>query len=202
MIHFLSGILEHKNDQYAIVNIGGVGFRVRISIQSYRDLPKTGEPVILHTYLVMREDGLSLYGFLTEEERELFQILIGISGVGAKVAMDVLSGLPVHRIIEAVQKNEAAVLCQIPGIGKKRAERLLFDLKQVKHPFMQIPVGEPSHLAAPLPPQNDKMKESILALEALGFKPQSAYRAISAAVAKLGENADVSELIREGLKHR
>ena len=116
--------------------------------------------------------------------------------------MDVLSGLPVNRIIEAIQKNEVALICQIPGIGKKRAERLLFDLNQLKHPLLQMPFGVSTHSEILSLPKSERVQESIQALEALGFKPQTAYRAISEAIAKLGEGAEVSELIKEGLKYR
>ncbi len=201
MITFLSGVLASKRENSAVIKIGGVGFEVAISVSTYRELPRVGEPVTLHTHLLVREDNLSLCGFALEDEREMFRILLGVSGVGAKMAMDVLSSLPVNRIVEAVQKEETALLCQIPGIGKKRAERLLFNLKQLNHALLLAPVST-SGKAAEEVLDNDHVREAISALEALGCKPHEAHRAIGEAVAVLGEEAGASELIKEGLRHR
>lgn len=202
MITFLSGILAAKNEHRAVVNVGGVGFEALISLSTYRDLPRVGEPVTLHTHLLVREDDISLCGFAHENEREMFRILFSVSGIGAKMAMDVLSNLPVNRIVEAVQREEAALLCQIPGIGKKRAERLLFNLKQLTHPLLISPLPAPAGESAPSLPQNASIQEAIAALEALGCKPHEAHRAIVEAVSKLGEEASVSALIKEGLHQR
>ena len=202
MITFLSGVLASKSENSAVIDIGGVGLEAAISVSTYRELPRVGESVTLHTHLLVREDNLSLCGFALEDEREMFRILLGVSGVGAKMAMDVLSSLPVNRIVEAVQKEETALLCQIPGIGKKRAERLLFNLKQLNHALLLAPVVASSDQATAEIPDNDNIREAISALEALGCKPHTAHRAIGEAVSILGEDAGTSELIKEGLRHR
>jgi holliday junction DNA helicase RuvA len=202
MITFLSGILAAKQEHRAVINVGGVGFEATISLATYRDLPRVGEPVTLQTHMLVREDEIGLCGFAQEEEREMFRILLGVSGVGAKMAMDILSSLPVNRIVEAVQREEIALLCQIPGIGKKRADRLLFNLKQINHPLLLSPAslqeGAPAHPAL----QNDNVREAAAALGALGFKPYEAQHAISEAVSLLGDRATVSDLIKEGLRRR
>ena len=202
MITFLSGVLASKTENRAVVDVGGVGFEAAISLSTYRELPRAGEPVTIHTHLLVREDEISLCGFAALEEREMFRILLGVSGVGAKMAMDVLSSLPVNRIVEAVQKEETALLCQIPGIGKKRAERLLFNMKQISHPLLLAPVSSTGEDKKPSVPQSDSIREAIAALEALGVKTQDAHRAIGEAVSRLGENAEVSQLIKEGLHYR
>ncbi len=201
MITFLCGILSSKTEHRAVINIGGVGFEAAISLSTYRDLPRVGEVVTLHTHLIVREDDISLCGFAQEQEREMFRILLNISGIGVKMAMDILSSLPVNRIVEAIQKEETALLCQIPGIGKKRAERLLFNLKQLNHPLLTTPIASPGVKAVPLA-RNENILEATAALEALGCKPFEAQRAIGEAVAILGEEASVSDLIKEGLRLR
>lgn len=202
VIAFLSGILAYKCENLAVINVGGVGFNVNIPLTVYRELPRVGEPVTLHTHLIVREDDLSLYGFLSTEDREVFLILLGVSGVGAKMATDVISHLPVNRLVESVQKGESVLLCQVPGIGKKRAEKLIFELKRSKHPILLAPISTRDGKKSPALPENERVSEAIAALEALGCKPYEAYRAISEAVEQLGTDAEVSQLIKEGLRHR
>ncbi|HOJ60233.1 MAG TPA: Holliday junction branch migration protein RuvA [bacterium] len=202
MISFLTGQLALKRENLAVVNVGGVGFKVTIPISTYRELPREGEPVTLQTILLVREDDLSLYGFATEEERDMFKLLQSISGVGAKLAMDVLSSLPVSRIVEAVQTGNTALFCQVPGIGKKRAERFLFDLRQLSHPLLLTPVMPGARRSPMAAATNERVREAIEALLALGCKPQEAQNAIAQAVSLLGEEAEVTELVKEGLRHR
>ncbi len=202
MISFLSGLLAEKNEQYTIIDVGGVGFKVFIPVSTFRELPPRGEKCFLHTHLVVKEDEFILFGFNTEEEREIFQILMGVSGVGAKMAVDVVSHLPVDRLVHSVQNNESTYLCQVPGIGKKRAERILFDLKNTKHPlFLRHAISSVRREDKKLP-SDDRITESVEAMIALGCKPNEAQRAVGKAIENLGENADVADIIREGLKHR
>ncbi|MBN2329520.1 MAG: Holliday junction branch migration protein RuvA [Candidatus Omnitrophica bacterium] len=202
MITFLSGVLAAKKESSAVVSVGGVGFEAAVSLSTYRELPRIGEPVTLHTHLIVREDEISLCGFAKEEEREMFRILLGVSGVGVKMAMDILSSLPAGRIVDAVQRSDSAVLCQIPGIGKKRAERLIFNLKQLTHPLLLAPAAGMEVKTTAALPQNEAIREAVAALEALGCKPFEAQRAIVEAVSILGEQAAVSALIKEGLHRR
>ncbi|MEW6238557.1 MAG: Holliday junction branch migration protein RuvA [Candidatus Omnitrophota bacterium] len=199
MIAYLSGILRAKRENSATIDIGGVGYHVLIPLSTYRELPSAGEPATLFTHLYFREDDIRLYGFASEEEREAFQILMGVSGVGAKVALDILSHLPISRLAEAVQKGEAALLCQVPGIGKKRADRLLFELKGISHPLFLVPAGTETRKIGP---RNANIIEAEEALIALGCKPLEAQRAILAAVQRLGDQAQTPDLIKEGLRHR
>jgi Holliday junction DNA helicase RuvA len=204
MITFLSGILTHKRDNKAIIDVNGVGFGVVIPVSTYRVLPKAGEPVTIFTKLILREDDISLYGFGTEEERQMFEILLLISGVGAKMAIDILSHLPVFRLVQAAQNEEIALLTQVPGIGKKRAEKLLFDLKRQKHPLLLAPVkpGGDEESAPEPAAQSETGREVAEALLALGCKPQEAHTASDKALKALGESAPIQDLIREALKHR
>ena len=165
MIAFLSGLLKSKTEEHAVIDVGGVGFKVAVPLSTYRELPRIGEPVTLHTILWVREDDLRLYGFASEEEREMFQVLLGVKGVGAKMAIDIVSFMPVARLVEAIRKDQPALLCQIPGIGKKRAERLIFDLKNNSHPLFLRPVAV---AAGKMLPRNERVTEAIEALMALG----------------------------------
>jgi len=200
MITFLSGILRAKTEESAVIDVGGIGYYVHIPLSTYRELPRTGEIVFLHTFLVLREEDVRLFGFASEEEREMFQILLGVNGVGAKMAIDAISHLPVPQLVEAISKEQVSLLCRIPGIGKKRAERLIFDLKNKNHPlflraFTTSVVGRTAL-------QSQTAAEAVEALIALGCKPLEAQRAVAEALNVLGETAAMSDLIKEGLRRR
>jgi Holliday junction DNA helicase RuvA len=208
MIHFLSGTVASKSDDSAVIAVGGVGFHVTIPITTYRELPPINGNVLLHTYLHLREDEIRLFGFASEAEREMFEVLISVSGVGAKMAVDVISVLSAEQFIHAVQSNDLTLLCQAPGIGKKRAERLVFDLKNSKHTFFMRPLSttkskDGSKDSLPIEFTGNSAKEAVAALTALGLKPFDAQRAVSKALESFDDTSpDVSLLIKESLKHR
>src|SRR4249920_1506819 len=129
MIGRLSGRLAAKNPPQVVVDVAGVGYEVDVPLSTFYNLPATGDPETLHTHLVVREDAHVLYGFATLEERAAFRKLIRISGVGARAALSVLSGLSVSDLAQAVTLQDTARLTKVPGIGKKTAERLLLELK-------------------------------------------------------------------------
>ena len=129
MIGRLSGLLAAKHPPQVLVDVGGVGYEVDVPMSTFFNLPATGEKVVLVTQLVVREDAHVLYGFATEDERSAFRLLIRISGVGARTALSVLSGLSVADLRQAVLMQETGRLTKVPGIGKKTAERLLLELK-------------------------------------------------------------------------
>lgn len=200
MIDFLSGTLTDKRETHAIVGVGGVGFRVNIPLSTYRELPRSGEAVHLYTVLIVREDDLKLFGFATEAERDLFNILSSLSGVGGKLAMDILSYVPAPVLAQAVQRDEPALLCQAPGVGKKRAEKIIFELSRQKHPILMTTVSTGTQGKSA--PVSDAGQEALEALLALGVKPADAQRALSKAIENLSDDAEVSTLIKEALKHR
>ena len=129
MIGRLSGVLAAKNPPQVMVDAGGVGYELDVPMSTFYTLPATGEKVVLLTHLVVREDAHILFGFGTEEERSAFRKLIRISGVGARTALSVLSGLSVNDLAHAVATQDSGRLTKVPGIGKKTAERLLLELK-------------------------------------------------------------------------
>ena len=129
MIGRLSGKLVAKNPPQVLLEAAGVGYEIDVPMSTFFNLPATGDPVTLHTHLMVREDAHVLYGFATLEERAAFRKLIRISGVGARTALAVLSGLSVAELAQAVTLQDSARLVKVPGIGKKTAERLLLELK-------------------------------------------------------------------------
>jgi Holliday junction DNA helicase RuvA len=183
LIGRLSGKLAAKQPPQVLVDVGGVAYELDVPMSTFYNLPAIGEPVSLYTHLVVREDAHTLYGFGTLEERAAFRQLIRISGVGARTALSVLSGLSVGDLARAVTLQDAAPLTRVPGIGKKTAERLLLELKGK--------LAEPT--AAP---GGQQASDVVNALVALGYSDKEAL----AAVKGLAPGIPVAEAIRAALK--
>jgi Holliday junction DNA helicase RuvA len=183
LIGRLSGKLLTKQPPQVLVDVGGVAYELDVPMSTFYGLPATGEAVSLYTHLVVREDAHTLYGFATLEERSTFRQLIRISGIGARTALAVLSGLSVADLAQAVTLQEPASLTRIPGIGKKTAERLLLELKGK--------LAEVSVSRAPEP-----ASDVLHALVALGYSDKEAM----AAVKGLAPGIPVAEAIRAALK--
>jgi len=147
MIALLRGLLIEKHPNQAIVDAGGVGYDVTIPVSTYTHLPDVGTEVRLRIYTHVREDALALFGFLTQDEKALFEKLISVSGIGPKMAMAVLSGIPAADLINSIRRGEVERLVRIPGVGKKTAERMVLELRDK----MPAPSGEEP--GAPAPPQ-------------------------------------------------
>ena len=175
MIGSLSGKLQALTDDTLIVNVGGVGFRVRVSANTAAGLGEVGSPVQLFTHLRVREDELSLYGFATEEELHLFETLMTVSGVGPKVAMSVLAAAPIATLKIAIAEGNIDALTAVPGIGKKTAQRLALELKG------KIDVTGLSEVSEISPPDRDV----IDALINLGYSAAEATRAVRAVPANV-----------------
>ena len=182
MIGKLSGKLAAKQPPQVMLDVGGVGYELDVPMSTFYALPATGEAVTLYTHLVVREDAHTLYGFATLEERAAFRQLIRISGVGARTALSVLSGLSVSDLAQAVTMQEAAPLTRVPGIGKKTAERLLLELK--------------GKLVEAATAGGRQASDVVNALVALGYSDKEAL----AAVKGLAPGIPVAEGIRAALK--
>ena len=130
MIAMLSGTVAVRRSDHVVVDCGGVGYRLAVSAETLRHVPAVGKHVLLHSHLVVREDALALYGFATEEERELFLMLIAVQSVGPKVAIAVLSGGPPRELLAAVAAGDTARLQAAPGVGKRTAERIIVELRE------------------------------------------------------------------------
>jgi holliday junction DNA helicase RuvA len=185
MIAHLRGRLLTKQPQQAIVEAAGVGYDVAISVSTYTSLPAEGAEVALHIHTQVREDTLSLYGFLDRNDKRIFEKLITVSGVGPKLAINIQSGLPADRLVAALRAQDHATLTRIPGVGKKLAERLVVELKDKL---------EDMAAAAPAVAAAGPAAEDVLsALVNLGYQRPSAQKAIETAVAKdknVGEHFD------------
>jgi Holliday junction DNA helicase RuvA len=188
LIGSLSGKLVAKQPPQVLLEVAGIGYELDVPMSTFYNLPATGEPVKLHTHLVVREDAHVLYGFATLEERAVFRKLIRISGVGARTALSVLSGLSVAELAQAVTLQDSARLTKVPGIGKKTAERLLLELKgKIAEPLPGAGVGREAPSVS-----NDVLN----ALLALGYSEKEALLATKG----LPPGVAVSDGIRQALK--
>jgi Holliday junction DNA helicase RuvA len=188
MIGRLAGTLLEKNPPQILLDVQGVAYEVDVPMSTFYNLPATGERVTLFTHLVVREDAHLLYGFGSESERRAFRQLLKISGVGARTALSVLSGMSVTELAQAVTLQESGRLTKIPGIGKKTAERLLLELKDKLGADVTTTVG----VNRTPPPSSDVLH----ALIALGYSDKEAV----AAIKQLPEGVAVADGIRQALK--
>ncbi|MGH1440268.1 MAG: Holliday junction branch migration protein RuvA [Cellvibrionaceae bacterium] len=200
MIGRLNGVLLEKQPPYLLLEVNGVGYEAQAPMTSFYPMPALGEKVVLHTHLSVSENAHQLFAFYTQEERQLFRTLIKVSGVGPKMALAILSGMPVNEFVHCVRSDNASALVKVPGVGKKTAERLIIEVKdklkdwsgsaQVDHPVDLIsPVASPSMISA----------DAESALIALGYKPTDAAKVI-ASVQRSEAPENSEDLIRLALK--
>jgi Holliday junction DNA helicase RuvA len=195
----LRGFLAEKQPPHLVLDVNGVGYELEVPMTTLYRLPHVGEPVTLHTHLVVREDAHLLYGFYEKRERELFRELIRLNGVGPKLALALMSGLEVDELVRCVQAQDTSALTRIPGVGKKTAERLLVELKDRFKAWESLPgtftlVSNGPNAA---PPVASAENDAVSALISLGYKPQEASKAVSAIKEK---NLSSEDLIRRALK--
>ncbi len=196
MIGRLRGILAAKHPPQLLVDVNGIGYEVEAPMSTVFDLPATGAEVTLLIHTVVREDAFLLYGFLREAERHLFRDLLKVSGVGAKLALAILSGMNAQEFADAVRRNDVSTLIRLPGIGRKTAERLIIEMRDRLGEDLEgaaLP-GAPGAGGA----GRGAMDEAITALEALGYKPAEAARMARAVPDAAGLEA--GEIIRAALK--
>jgi Holliday junction DNA helicase RuvA len=191
MIAHLRGKLLAKHPNQAVVETAGVGYDVTISVPTYSDLPAVGAEVALHIHTHVREDLIALYGFLRPSEKLLFEKLITVSGIGPKLAITVLSGMPAQDVVGAIRGSDVARLTRIPGIGKKIAERMVLELRD------KMP--EPGTPSAPAVSGMSAVEEDVLsALVNLGYQRAAAEKSL-AAVVKGGKSGSFDTMFREAL---
>jgi holliday junction DNA helicase RuvA len=192
MIAHIRGKLLSKNPNQAVVETAGVGYDVAISIPTFADLPAAGNDVALHVYTHVREDTIALYGFLRSAEKRLFEKLLTVSGIGPKLAITILSGMPVEDMVGAIRSGDVGRLTKIPGIGKKTAERMVLELRD------KLPTdGTPTAPAATaLSPVEDDV---LSALVNLGYQKAAAEKALQQASKKVKPPPAFDTLFREAL---
>ncbi|HEY8681884.1 MAG TPA: Holliday junction branch migration protein RuvA [Rhodanobacter sp.] len=193
MIGRLRGTLVSKQPPWLLVEVGGVGYEIQAPMSTIYDLPGIGREVILLTHYAVKEDGAALYGFLHEAERELFRSLQKVSGIGAKIALAVLSGVSTDHFARLVHAGDVVALTKIPGIGKKTAERIVVELRDRLDGLSSLPGASMHGAGAPL----DAAGEATVALQQLGYKPIEVSRLVQKVAAE-GDNAEA--IIRKALR--
>jgi Holliday junction DNA helicase RuvA len=191
MIARIAGILEEKTPDQLVVDVSGVGYQVFVSLQTFYRLPPLHERVSLHVYTHLREDALQLYGFLEEKEKVTFLLLKGVSGIGPRLALNILSGIPVDELEGALRASDVTRLVAVPGVGKKTAERLVVELREK--------VGALGNGSSPiLGEQTPLSTEAVSALVNLGYRRAEAEKAVRD-VLRRGVTV-IADLIREALR--
>lgn len=191
MIASIKGTVQSKKPEGIIVDVGGIGYHISIPLRILGEIPEPGQPAFLHTYTHVREDALQLFGFISEEERKVFTTLLGITGIGPKLGLTILSGMPVEKLIETINNEDVSLLSTIPGLGKKTAARVILELKG-KLPDLGI--GE-EHSSR----KTSAADDAVSALINLGYKKSLSDKAVETAV-KNGA-ASIEDIIREALKY-
>jgi Holliday junction DNA helicase RuvA len=193
MIGSLRGILTHKQPPWIVVDVHGVGYELEAPMSTFYDLPEVGREVALFTHYAQKEDSVSLYGFLRLAERRLFREVQKVTGIGAKIALAILSGASVEDFARLVQTGDVTALTRIPGIGKKTAERIVVELRDRAADFAAGGVALPGRGVVPA----DALSEAVVALQQLGYKPAEAARMAD----KAREEGDSAEsIIRKALQ--
>jgi holliday junction DNA helicase RuvA len=192
LIARLRGTLQEKTPERVIVDVQGVGYDLRVPLSTYGSLPGVGEEVRLLVHTHVREDAISLFGFATPRERFLFEKLIGVSGIGPRLAIALLSGLPPEDLAAAIRAGNAAELCRVPGVGRKTAERIVVDLRDKLEPAP----GAASRRTTPLQPADEEgavLADVLSALVNLGYPRGEAEKALSEARRSLGADSTQNE---------
>ncbi len=186
MIGRLRGTLAHKAPPWLVIDVGGVGYELEAPMSTFYDLPEVGREIALFTHYAQKEDSVSLYGFLHESERRLFRDVQKVTGIGAKIALAILSGVSVDTFARLVHTGDVTALTKIPGIGKKTAERMVVELRDRAADLAGAGGGMPS---GGMPA--DPLSEATIALQQLGYKPADAQKMAKAAASE----GDTPELI-------
>lgn len=192
MIAWLQGNLLEKQAPFILLNVNGVGYELEAPLSTFYELPAVGENATLYVHMVVREDAQLLYAFASQQQRDVFRSLIKVNGVGPKVALAVLSTLSLQELMQCMADDDFNLLCKVPGIGKKTAQRLIVELKdRLEKSFGDAVVVTSSGASA-----NSDRQDAIAALESLGYKTNDATRVVRGLSAELSSE----ELIREALK--
>lgn len=197
MISYIKGTLERRAESYIIIETGGIGFRVFVSPATLAKLPPAGEQVKIYTYFSVKEDDMSLYGFASMEEQEMFERLLTVSGVGPKGALGFLSQLTPHEIVLAILSEDVKTLSKAPGIGRKTAQRVILDLKDKCRTEDAISVGGEWESLAEMPAEGGAKFEAIDAMTALGYSRSEAAKAVNAVAA---EGMSTEDILKAALK--
>ena len=195
MIALLTGKIAYKAPDFIILDVNGVGYRVQIPFSTYYALPAEGGSIQLQIYTAVKEDAINLYGFRTQQEKELFQLLIGVSGVGPKLANSILSNSEPGELADSLLSGDLARLSAIPGIGKKTAERLVLELKEK---VKKLGIAKPQQESAPAAAKQEIREDVLSALVNLGYKDAVVQKALGEI--RIVEDATVESILKQALK--
>lgn len=200
MFAYIRGILMQTTPMHVVVETQNIGYKISIPASIYAELPQIGEPIILHLSFVVRELSQTLYGFFSEQERDLFEVLMNVSGIGPKTALSLIGHLSTHHLYEAISGEDIATICKVPGIGKKTAERLMIELRD-KLPTL-FKDKYPSHtIVSPQDPRTKTVQDAMSALIHLGYNQATAQKAIKKTLQAVPHSIDLTELITLSLRH-
>ncbi|MGH7478439.1 MAG: Holliday junction branch migration protein RuvA [Candidatus Methylomirabilales bacterium] len=195
MIGLLRGQLVKRDPTHVIVEVNGVGYRVFVPLSTYYRLPDGGTEVLLHTVTYLREDALHLYGFITERERALFDLLRGVTGIGPRLAINILSGITAEELAAAIGRADLVRLSAIPGVGRKTSERIILELKE-----KILPLLEPAVAAPEGDPSEEVLQDVVSALLNLGYNRSAASKAATKALRTVDGDQDFETVIRQALR--
>lgn len=194
MIAHVSGELNRVGPDYVVVDVGGVGYKVHAPLTVIAEMPQPGSPVRLLTYTHVKEDALTLYGFTDEAQQEVFELLIGISGIGPKVALSILSVLPVENLVDAIVREDVPTLHRIPGVGSKTAQRVVLELKE------KASLIELARKAKPTEPTGADIAQDVIeGLVVLGYSRSDARSAAEEAAQTVKDKSDTGAVLRAAL---
>jgi len=192
MFDYIAGKLVSKLPKYFVVDVGGIGFNIFITLSTYSSSPQEGEFIKLFVYMHIREDAVLLYGFKTQEEKQAFEMLLSVSGVGPKVAVNILSEVSVEELKSVIISQDAGAITSIPGIGKKIAQRILLELKE-----KIMPLSEKSESGFA---KNQNLEDAVSALISLGYTQPASYKSIRSVLEKEKKELPIQILIKKALK--
>jgi len=194
----IRGILVGKNPPEIQIEVGGITYEIQVPLSTLYQLPELGKELLLHTHFVVREDAQLLYGFYEAKDKSMFRSLIKVNGVGPKMALGILSGMEADDFVRTVRANDVATLVNMPGIGKKTAERLIIEMRDRLKDW-DTPAGTETRSGTGQKPTS-MTRDAETGLVSLGYKPPQAARAIALVLKENEEIADSEELIRQALK--
>jgi Holliday junction DNA helicase RuvA len=198
MIALISGKIVYKGISHVIVDVQGVGYRIFIPLTTFYELPEAGQIITLHVHTNVKQDAINLFGFYTVQERDLFQLMISVSGIGPKMSMNILSGISAQELLRAISSGNVGKLVNIPGVGKKMAERLILELKEKvikKMMVEEMPAADDQHQAGEI-----IIEDALSALVNLGYKSNLAKDALDNALRASEEELGMDQLLKKTLK--
>ena len=200
MIASIRGTLQSASTGSVVIEAGGVGYLIFISTEHFHSLPSLGEEALVHTSFVIRENSQALYGFMNVQQRELFEVLLGVSGIGPKTGLALIGSIAPDDFQRAIQQQDIALICKVPGIGKKTAERLIIEVRD-KLPGLTLKEIESTSIQEGPNPASQKMRDAMSALINLGYTQGLALQALKRSIAEEGDDVELPQLITSALKN-